>query len=372
MPVLAYLFARMLAVGLRGARGEEPWTPAPMPLLLAGLGLLVAVRVGYNLLEGPVNDVGYAGVVGADSILHGWPLYTGDDNHLDTYGPVNYLAYVPASIVFPMAQGWARDGLAAAHATSIAVDLITLGMLVVLGRRLREGCAGTHLGVALAFLYAACPWTFLGLALGTNDGLIGLLLVCALVTLRSPGRSGALLGLGAAVKLSPVALLPLVAAGGGWNRGRAVRVVGAFAGVVALAFLAFLPDGGVRELWDATVGFQLDRRSFHSLWGQYPGLAPLQAVLKAAVIGMALGLAFVPRRRDLAQVASLAAAVLLGLQLVLQYWTWVYVGWFVPLLIVALAVREDRVPVGEEAAEASPAADARRTLPGLRPRSSAG
>ena len=31
----------------------------------------------------------------------------------DTYGPVNYLAYVPASIVFPMAQGWARDGYSA-------------------------------------------------------------------------------------------------------------------------------------------------------------------------------------------------------------------------------------------------------------------
>ena len=108
-----------------------------MPLLLAGLGLLVAVRVGYNLIEGPVNDVGFAGVVGADSILHGWPLYTGDDNHLDTYGPVNYLAYVPASIVFPMAQGWARDGLAAAHATSIAVDMLTLGMLVLAG-----ACAG--------------------------------------------------------------------------------------------------------------------------------------------------------------------------------------------------------------------------------------
>ncbi len=79
-----------------------------------------------------------------------------------------------------------------------------------------------------------------------------------------------------------------------------------------------------------------------------------------------------PRRRDFAQVAALAAAVLLGLQLALQYWTWVYVGWFAPLLIVALAVREDRVPVGEEAAEPSPAADARRTLRGLRPRSSAG
>ncbi len=98
--------------------------------------------MGYNLLEGPVNDVGFSGVVGADSILHGWPLYSADTNHTDTYGPVNYLAYVPASIVFPMAPGWARDGLAAAHATSIAVDLITLAMFVVLGRRLREGRRG--------------------------------------------------------------------------------------------------------------------------------------------------------------------------------------------------------------------------------------
>ena len=43
-------------------------------------------------------DVGYSGVIGAHKILHGQTLYghfPKDDPHGDTYGPVNYLAYVP-------------------------------------------------------------------------------------------------------------------------------------------------------------------------------------------------------------------------------------------------------------------------------------
>ena len=44
---------------------------------------------------------------------------------------------------------------------------------------------------------------------------------------------------------------------------------------------------------------------------------------------------FVPRRRDLVQVAALAAAVLIALQLGVSYWFYLYVAWFAPLALVA-------------------------------------
>ena len=60
---------------------------------------LVGFRVGLNVADSNVIDVGYAGVIGADRIVDGdglyGPRFTKDMEHGDTYGPVNYLAYVP-------------------------------------------------------------------------------------------------------------------------------------------------------------------------------------------------------------------------------------------------------------------------------------
>ena len=79
----------------------------------------------------------------------------------------------------------------------------------------------------------------------------------------------------------------------------------------------------------------------------------------AATAGLALLVAFRPRRKSLAQVAALAAALLIGLQLAAQHWFYLYIVWFFPLLMVALAT------ISPEPA-ASPA---RSTWPGRRDRS---
>ena len=47
-------------------------------------------------------------------------------------------------------------------------------------------------------------------------------------------------------------------------------------------------------------------------------------------------LAFVPRRRDLPQVAALAAAVLIALQLSVDHWFYLYIPWFFGALVIAL------------------------------------
>ncbi len=100
---LAYLFARALWIGLRGRdAGIRPVWPATW-LLLAAL-FLVGFRVGLNVADSGVIDVGYAGVVGADHAVHGEPVYGNfptDVSQGDTYGPVNYYSYVPFERIWP-------------------------------------------------------------------------------------------------------------------------------------------------------------------------------------------------------------------------------------------------------------------------------
>ena len=105
-------------------------------------------------------DVGYAGVIGADKLIHGKPLYghwPKDNANGDTYGPVNYYAYVPFRAIFGWSGSW--DDLPAAHAAAIAFDLLTLLGLFLLGRRVR----GPTLGVVLAYAWAAYPFTLYAL-----------------------------------------------------------------------------------------------------------------------------------------------------------------------------------------------------------------
>jgi hypothetical protein len=51
---------------------------------------------------------------------------------------------------------------------------------------------------------------------------------------------------------------------------------------------------------------------------------------------MAAAFAFVPKRKTLAQVAALGAALLISLQLAAEHWFYLYIVWFYPLLLVAM------------------------------------
>jgi Glycosyltransferase family 87 len=335
-PVLGYLLVRMLVAGFRRTRErDEPLVPhIPLAWLAIALLFLVGFRIGLNITESNVIDVGYAGVIGADRIVDGDPLYEGgfaDSNaHGDTYGPFNYLAYVP----FEQALSWTGlwDDLWAAHAAAIAFDLLTLLGLWVLGRKLR----GDALGIALAYAWAAFPYTLFSLNTNANDTLVAMLVVWALVALRSPPLRGALVGLAAAAKFAPLALAPLLAGAGPrrW-RGAAVFTLALLA-ALALTFAPFLPDGGPREVYDRTIGYQAGRDSPFSVWGLEPSLGWLHTPVKVAAVALALLVAFVPRHKDTRQVAALGAAVLIGLQLAVEHWFYLYVVWFAPLVLAAL------------------------------------
>jgi hypothetical protein len=110
----------------------------------------------------------------------------------------------------------------------------------------------------------------------------------------------------------------------------------AFAVVAAAVVLPFIPDGGLHELYDRSFGYQASRPSAFSIWGQAPSLHWLQDVVKALAVGLALLVAFVPRRRSVIQVAGLGAAVIIALQVAATHWLYPYAVWFAPFLFVSL------------------------------------
>lgn len=333
-PVLGYLFVRLLIAGRRPAKPSGPLMPhIPARWLVIGLVLVCAFRIGMNVTDSGVIDVGYASVVGADRISHKEALYVDNDVHGDTYGPINYVAYIPFERLFPWSGKW--DGLPAAHAASITFDLLTMIGLFLLGLRLRAGRAGRRLGLGLAWAWATFPFTFMVLMSNTNDALIGALLVFALLAISSPAARGSVLALGTATKFVPGALAPLFAGGLGDRRPRSVLAyVAAFLGVCAAAVALYLPKGGLTEFWNATLGFQLHRQSPFSIWGQY-SLDWLHKLVELGAIVFAASLFFVPRRRDAFQVAALGAAVLMAFQLATTHWFYLYLAWVVPFAFVA-------------------------------------
>jgi hypothetical protein len=335
-PLLAYLAVRMLLAGFRPRERSEALVPRlPVRWMAVGLVLLVAFRVGLNLADSNVVDVGYASVVGADRIVHGEELYVANDVHGDTYGPVNYLAYVPFELLFPWSGEW--DSVPAAHAAAISFDLLTIVGLMLLGTTLRPGRGGRQLGLALAFAWAAYPFSLLALQENTNDLIVAAFLVLALAALRSPPGRGVMLGLAAAAKFAPLALAPLLARGTGEPRARSALAFGVACTLVCVAVtLPYIPDGGLRELYDTTIGYQLGRVSPFSLWALHPSLGWLQTALKLGAVALAVAVAFVPRKRDARQVVALAAAVLIAVQLPAAHWFYFYLAWTAPLVLATI------------------------------------
>jgi hypothetical protein len=328
---------RALYAGFRPREREDELIPyARVSWLAVGLVLLVAFRVVFNFVDSHVIDAGYASAVGADRIMHGEELYVLNDVHGDTYGPLNYLAYIPFELLFPWDGLW--DSVWAAHAAAVTFDLAVIVLIMVLGTRLRSGAEGRKLGLALGYAWAAFPFSLYVLQTNTNDGLVAALLLAAVLTIRRPMVRGMMVGVAAAVKFVPIALAPLLATGLGAER--RTRAWPAFAvglaGVLLLSVAVYLPDGGLREFYDTTLGYQLSRGSAFSPWGQDPSLGWLQELLKAGAVVLSAVVAFVPARRSLSQVCALGAAVMIAVQLPSTHWFYFYMVWFAPLLLPAI------------------------------------
>jgi hypothetical protein len=384
VPPLLYLVGRTSWIGFRTTSRPGVTTSSwPVWALAAATLFLVGFRVGLNAdNHRTVIDVGFAGVIGADRILDGRIPYgtmpvmddrppcgpTNVDGEIrdriqadgrceaanprgDTYGPVSYLAYVPAVLVFGWSGKW--DALPAAHATSMAFDLLALAGLALVGYRY----GGSRLAALLAFGWTAFPFTTYALMSNTNDAIMPALLVWGFWLASSPVARGTSTALASWTKFASLVVVPLwLTYPSGIRRSSVLRFVVAFgvASLLAFSILVLDPSLGhaARTFWDRTVGFQFDRDSPFSIWdwGQYhargiPDLASLQTVVQVCAMALAGIAAALPRRKGPLELAALTAALLLAFELSLTHWSYLYLPWVLPFVLLALFLPRAERPV---------------------------
>jgi len=343
-PPLLYLLGRLLWIALRRRDETEPREPmrllVPVSWLAVACVFLMGFRVGLNVTDSNVIDVGYAGVIGADRIEHDRAIYGTfpvDNQHGDTYGPVNYEMYVPFEAAMPWHGVW--DDLPAAHGAAVFFDLLCALLLFLVGRRVR----GPTLGVMLAYAWAACPFTLYALNSNANDSLVGAMLLAALYFATRPATRGAFVALAALAKFAPAGVAPVFATHGAEDRGvvrTALRFTLGFAVTAAVVMLPVWTHGHLSVFWDRTVDYQATRGSPFSVWGLHDSLAPVQHVVQAGGALFAVAAAFIPRRRDVIGLAAMTGAVLIALELGVTHWFYLYVPWFLPFVLVAVLGRE--------------------------------
>ncbi len=346
-PPLVYLLGRMLWLLRRGRAGSRSPRPLrlliPTPWLAFGVVFLLGFRIGLNVTDSNVIDVGYAGVIGASKVVDGGqPLYghwPQDNEHGDTYGPVAYESYIP----FEQAFGWSGtwDDLPAAHAAAIVFDLLALGLMFLLGRRIR----GPTLGVALAYAWVAYPFTLFALESNSNDTLVAVLILASLLVASSPPARGVFAALAGLAKLAPLALAPVLATHGlrelpARRRPRALGLfVLAFVLTALVVSIPAITHDSLHTILQRTIVYQSNRGSPFSVWGLYgppPALHDVQTAVQVAAIVLALTLAVAPRRPDLVGLAAACAAIVIATQLGVEHWFYLYIPWFFGLVMIAL------------------------------------
>jgi hypothetical protein len=369
-PPLLYLLGRMAWSAWRGRLGTGAVPVWPVWLLAAATVFAAGFRVGLNVRTSNVIDVGYSGVIGANRIANGqspyghFPVEVGKpcgpadadgeirervqtngrcesaDPQGDTYGPVAYEAYLPGYLALGWSGKW--DDLPAAHFASISFDLLCALGLALVGLRF----GGTRLAVTLAFAWVAYPFTQYVSNSNTNDALPPLFLIWGFWLVTSPAARGAATALAGWTKFAPLLVAPLWASYPERRLRSTLVFAGAFAVATLVAFSILLlepnPAHAARVFWDRTLGWQLDRQSPFSIWDwrQYhaglPDLHILRRVLEVMLAVAVVVVYFVPRRKSPLQLAALTAALLLGCQLVLTHWFYLYLPWFFPFAAFAV------------------------------------
>jgi hypothetical protein len=277
---LTWLFCRVAGAAFGMWRLPELRPSISSRRLGLAIGVLLLIRI-VSLAGSNISDVGQASSLGAWRLLHGLHLYGAVSwpgpgglrvYRPDSYGPFAYYAYIPFVAVFGPAPA-----LIATLLPALCFDALTIAGLHKLGMRL----GGRPLAHAFVFAYLLYPFPDLSLMAESNDALIATLCVWTIVAAAErPVTRGLLMAAAALTKFLPALL--------------------------ALQFL------GVRQ-----------GRSRYAL------------TLAAALVLLALSPMVRPGVQDTREQAALAAALLIGGQLLLGYWFYSYLTWCYPLLIIA-------------------------------------
>ena len=369
-PALIWVVLRGVWIGAtgRGSRARPVW---PVGVLLMATVFLAGFRIGMNVRESNVIDVGYSGVIGAERIVHGQAPW----GNFPIEGE-------PEGVRAGRCGGRdprAHPGERTLREREPAGRHVRPGRVRVLHPRLPalrlEREVGLAAGGALHLDRLRSPLR--ARARSSSDGASAACSsrrcsrspgsrIRSRSTRRTPtrttpscrasssGGSGSPRRRSAAAssarsrgltKFASFVVAPLWLTYPGRRPSR--RFVLGFLLATAAAFSVVLleprPLHELRVFWDRTVRWQVGRDAPWSLWDwrQYhargiPDLHVVQRVLQGLLLVGALAAAFVPRRKSPLQLAALTAALLAGFELVLTYWLYTYIPWFFGFAAIAL------------------------------------
>jgi hypothetical protein len=234
-------------------------------------------------------------------------------------------------------------------ASRIVIVLLHLAVvlgLVLIGYRHFDN---VKTGIAAAVLYLMLPYTA-QLTGSLRHVLPAAPLVWAILAYRRPLISGMFIGLAAGLSYYPIFLLPLWLSFY-WQRGLLrfiggmIPALGVLVGILALTATsqaAFIFD--TRQMFGWIIP-QMERENFEGFWG----LSLLDPVYRipvlAAFIALSGTMAIWPAQKNLGTLMSCSAAVMLGSQFWNAHRGGLFLGWYLPLLLLAIfrPNLEDRV-----------------------------
>jgi hypothetical protein len=237
--------------------------------------------------------------------------------------------------------------IVASRTTAILSHLAVVLGLVLIGLRHFDNIRA---GISAATLYLLLPYTA-QMTGHVDHALPAALLVWAVAAYKFPLLAGVLIGVASGVIYYPLFLLPLWC-GFYWQKGLYRFILGVFASWgVLIGVSAFLLHG-TTAFWEslkAMFGWSnLTAASTDAgFWAFSDSIAPYRIPVMVAFFVLSLGFALWPTQKNLGTLISSSAAVMLGT----QFWHLdrggIYMGWYLPLLLLTVfrPNLEDRVAV---------------------------
>ena len=320
----------------------------PVSWLSIAVIFLIGFRVGLNVTELQRDRRRLRGRRSAPtSSRTATPLYgtfPKDNPHGDTYGPGRPTrSYVPFEAALPWKGKW--DDLPAAHARGDRVRPAVHALLFLIGRRVR----GPGLGTVLAYAWATFPLTLYVANTNSNDALVAVFALAAILFATSAPARGAMAALGGLTKFGSLGLAPLLATHGPAGQPLVRRADAVRRRVRARR----APSRWRRWCWEASRW----RRCTTARWASRSSAARRsrsgastsstssrrsgRSRRSASRSAVALVL---PPAPDVIGLGALAAAVLIALQLGVTHWFYLYVAWFFGLALIALLGRYAEPP----------------------------
>ena len=269
------------------------------------------------------------------------------------YAPLHLLPGIPIEALMPpdphlsQERGRYDADVVIARAMAILSHLVVVIGMMLIGLRHYDNI---RTGIAAATLYLLLPYTA-EMTGRVPHVLPGAILVLAILAYRRPLLSGMLIGLATGTIYYPIFLLPLWC-GFYWQRGL-LRFLAGFVSMLAIlvATLVFISSdlqsflGHVKTMFGWT-SFSLDS-GVQGFWSISESMGPYRIPVMVAFIAMSVSFALWPAHKNLGTLLSCSTAVMLGTQFWDAQGGGIYMGWYLPLLLLTVfrPNLEDRVAI---------------------------